>query len=182
MTREPIEVTRLDRIYCLKASSDYHSEVCEECKFYPNCDHMTQDDMTELTIKDLEALEQEPSVSENPNNCDLISREAVEEIINDIRSCISVEGYWAILERLKKLPSVKPQELKWIPVSEKLPEEETAVLISCEDLYLHRLNPCIGWRNGQYWNTFTANGCKQILYPTAWMPLPKPYELPESEG
>ena len=57
MTREPIEVTRQDRIYCLKASSNYHSEVCEECKFYPNCNHMTQDDMTELTIKDLEALE-----------------------------------------------------------------------------------------------------------------------------
>ena len=60
MTREPIEVTRQDRIYCLKASSDYHSEVCEECKFYPNCDHTTQDDMTELTIKDLESLEQDP--------------------------------------------------------------------------------------------------------------------------
>jgi hypothetical protein len=58
MTREPIEVTRQDRIYCLKASSGYHSEICEECKFYPNCDHMTQDDMTELTIKDLEVLEQ----------------------------------------------------------------------------------------------------------------------------
>lgn len=62
MTREPIEVTRQDRIYCLKASSDYHSEVCEECRFYPNCDHMTQDDLTELTIKDLEALEQEPKI------------------------------------------------------------------------------------------------------------------------
>lgn len=60
MAREPIEVTRQDRIYCLKASSDYHSELCEECRFYPNCDHMTQDDMTELTIKDLETLEQEP--------------------------------------------------------------------------------------------------------------------------
>lgn len=59
MTREPIEVTRQDRIYCLKASSDYHRELCEECRFYPNCDHMTQDDMTELTIEDLEALEQE---------------------------------------------------------------------------------------------------------------------------
>lgn len=59
MAREPIEVTRQDRIYCLKASSDYHSELCEECRFYPNCDHMTQDDMTELTIEDLEALEQE---------------------------------------------------------------------------------------------------------------------------
>ena len=61
MTREEIEVTRQDRIYCLKASSDYHSEVCEECKFYSNCDHTAQDDMTELTITDLEALEQEPT-------------------------------------------------------------------------------------------------------------------------
>ena len=59
MAREPIEVTRQDRIYCLKASSDYHRELCEKCRFYPNCDHMTQDDMTELTIEDLEALEQE---------------------------------------------------------------------------------------------------------------------------
>ena len=39
---------------------------------------------------------------------DAISREAVKEIINDIRDCISVEGYCAILERLKKLPSVTP--------------------------------------------------------------------------
>lgn len=52
-------MTRQDRIYCLKASSNYHREVCEECRFYPNCDHITQDDMTELTIKDLEALEQD---------------------------------------------------------------------------------------------------------------------------
>jgi len=57
MDREPIEVTRADRIYCLKVSSDYHPEVCEECKFYPNCDHMTQDDMTEVTIRDLQKLE-----------------------------------------------------------------------------------------------------------------------------
>ncbi len=60
MAREPMETTRQDRIYCLKASSDYHSEVCEECRFYPNCDHTKQDDMTELTIKDLEILEQTP--------------------------------------------------------------------------------------------------------------------------
>lgn len=37
---------------------------------------------------------------------DAVSREAVKEIINDIRDCISVEGYCAILERLKKLPPV----------------------------------------------------------------------------
>ena len=43
-------------LYCLKASSDYHSEVCEECIKYPNCDHTGQDDVTETIIK---ALEQE---------------------------------------------------------------------------------------------------------------------------
>jgi hypothetical protein len=36
-------------------------------------------------------------------------QDAVSEIINDIRDCISVEGYWAITERLKKLPSVTRQ-------------------------------------------------------------------------
>ena len=44
-------------LYCLKASSDYHSEVCEECINYPNCDHTIQDDVTETIIQ---ALEQEP--------------------------------------------------------------------------------------------------------------------------
>lgn len=39
---------------------------------------------------------------------DTISRKAVKEIINDIRDCISIEGYCAIIERLKKLPSVTP--------------------------------------------------------------------------
>ena len=41
-------------LYCLKASSDYHSEVCEECINYPNCDHTIQDDVTETIIKTLE--------------------------------------------------------------------------------------------------------------------------------
>ena len=41
---------------------------------------------------------------------DAISRQAVEEIINDIRDCVSVEGYWAILERMKKLPSVSTEK------------------------------------------------------------------------
>lgn len=52
---------------------------------------------------DISAYKQEPC-------SDLIQRQAVNEIINDIRNCISVEGYWAILERMKKLPSVNQQE------------------------------------------------------------------------
>ena len=114
MTREPIEVTRQDRIYCLKVSSDYHSEVCEECKFYPNCDHMTQDDMTELTIKDLEALEQEPT-TKNDLGVDAVSRkQAIEEAD---KLCLET-GYdnEKVIEMLNELPSVTPIRPKgrWI--------------------------------------------------------------------
>lgn len=46
---------------------------------------------------------------------DAVSRQAVCNIVDAIRDCISVEGYWAILERLKKLPSVTPQKIgHWI--------------------------------------------------------------------
>lgn len=43
-------------LFCLKASSDYHSELCEECINYLNCYHTGQDDVTETIIQ---ALEQE---------------------------------------------------------------------------------------------------------------------------
>lgn len=104
MTREPIEVTRQDRIYCLKASSDYHSEVCEECKFYPNCDHMTQDDLTELTIKDLEALKQEPCE-------DAIGRSDMLDAIGHGTTYTSEE----LQKIIKALPPVTPQKTgHWI--------------------------------------------------------------------
>lgn len=64
-------------------------------------------------------------------NDDLISRQAVEEIINDIRDCISVEGYCAILERLKKLRFVNSKEPKtgyWI---EHPTEEDYSVCSRC---------------------------------------------------
>ena len=53
MTNEEKEIA----LYCLKATSGYHSEVCEECVKYPICDHTMQDDVIETIIK---ALEQQP--------------------------------------------------------------------------------------------------------------------------
>jgi len=72
------------------------------------------------------------------------------------------------------------QEYEWIPVTEKLPEEKTAVLLSCDDMYLAKLNPCIGWISGNNWYTFSARGSYLVKYPIAWMPLPEPYKA-ESE-
>ena len=49
---------------------------------------------------------------------DLISRQAAIDIANDIRDCISVNGYWAWMERLKKLPSADPvKHGKWEKIS-----------------------------------------------------------------
>lgn len=41
---------------------------------------------------------------------DFISRQAAIDIANDLRDCISVDGYWAWIERLKKLPSAQPEQ------------------------------------------------------------------------
>lgn len=40
---------------------------------------------------------------------DSISRKAAIGITCDLRDCISVDGYWALTERLKKLPPVQPE-------------------------------------------------------------------------
>lgn len=87
-------------LYCLKANSDYHSEVCEECINYPNCDHMIQDDVTETIIK---ALEQEP--------CDdCISRQAAIMCLTGINLPTDLDKLIALYnKRLKALPPVKPK-------------------------------------------------------------------------
>lgn len=81
-----------------------------------------------------------------------------------------------IKEALYAARKALEQEPRWIPVTERLPEEKTAVLLSCDDMYLAKLNPCIGWISGNNWYTFSAKGSYLVKYPIAWMPLPKPYK------
>ena len=48
-----------EAVYCLKADSESHSEVCEECDLYGvvGCDHC-QNDAIEIAIKALEEVQQ----------------------------------------------------------------------------------------------------------------------------
>lgn len=102
------------------------------------------------------------------------------EVLQNNFDCGNTYGYKVADEIIGLLPSVTPQEPRWIPVTERLPKEKTAVLLSCDDMYLARLNPCIGWRNGNHWHTFSAKGSYLVKYPIAWMPLTEPYKA-ESE-
>ena len=95
MTREERELA----IYCLKASSDYHSEVCEACVKYPNCDHTMIDDMTEVIIK---ALEQQPCE-------DAISREDALMALTGEWTELTDEMIHHFIKHIKKLPPVNPQ-------------------------------------------------------------------------
>ena len=202
MTREPIEVTRQDRIYCLKASSDYHSELCEECRFYPNCDHMTQDDMTELTIKDLETLEQEPCK-------DAVSVTSVFEIMGNLLSIpydfdrnITEKDVSESMDKIRLLPRATPQESRWIPVTERLPENAKHKGAFCPKCYvMTEYGVTEGWYNPdvkcwyallwfmdvrfEEWNINIDKGDIPKLVKNvpvvAWMPLPQPYKA-ESEG
>ena len=78
---------------------DMAIKALESISKYKDAYNKGWDDGAKATYEHLKMCEDE-------QDGDLISRQAVEEIINDIRDCISVEGYCAILERLKKLPSV----------------------------------------------------------------------------
>ena len=75
-------------LYCLKASSDYHSEVCEECINYPNCDHTIQDDVTETIIK---ALEQEPVLDKNYRDIINALNEAISDYLQDKETATQME-------------------------------------------------------------------------------------------
>lgn len=92
-------------------------DALEKAKHYSKVYHSICVDAEGFWAAVIEALSQEPICDRDCEHCtwtecpiepceDAVSRDAVCEIISDIRDCISVEGYWAIVERLKKLPSV----------------------------------------------------------------------------
>ena len=71
----------------------------------------------------------------------------------------------------------KPEQM-WIPCSERLPEEEQTVLVTCSDggVYIYdRLKACdYEYDDMRFWED--NMGCYQPMEDViAWMPLPEPY-------
>lgn len=69
-------------------------------------------------------------------------------------------------------PEVKP-ELKWIPVSERLPEEYGNYLVTTHDgnVDIGTIDP----KNKNMWTACDADGFYWLGNVVAWMPLPEPY-------
>ena len=95
----------------------------------------------------------------------------------------TAEKYRQIADWLKELKQLKEQT-RWIPVSERLPEEDGQYLItvkykhvndSYEDVYAEHGE----WHDGR-WDMFCFGHCGEVEEIIAWMPLPAPYK-PQAE-
>ena len=82
------------------------------------------------------------------------------------------EGHRVVyVEGIEELPSVTPQQ-KWIPCSERLPEEDGLYLVIGLGIYLGEYSPFIFKRE----KTSPSNTLKWVQEIVAWMPLPEPYK------
>ena len=130
---------------------------------------------------------------------DVISRQAVLDIADDQRDRMTVEGYCAMVERGKALPSAQPERKtgRWIPCSERLPENIRPVIVTWKNndpasyyQYIvgkHFTGTACYKNDKWYWYSSTTEDMlaeygrydseefDEAIECIAWMPLPEPY-------
>lgn len=130
------------------------------------------------------ALTEGATISDKRNCDDLISREEVKKLakemylevanmeldVKTISDCISYTASKCreVFERkLQELPSVQPQEPRWIPVTERLPNDSGRYLVNYSSG-----NVSVAY----YYNLIHMWNSTIIERIVAWMPLPENYK------
>ena len=183
---DPIDYCRAFKIACelLNGSVLYGVDADRIFEIMMAKDGMVSNESYESYIlNNLQELDKGQYASEpttkNDLGVDLISREQALEPYKILENTDTLSVY-TIRQNLVELPSVTPQEQRWIPISEKLPKEYSHVLVSTDENevfiadYLGKMNDgtdCFDDEEGMMWEG-------DII---AWMPLPKAYEPQESE-
>ena len=159
-----------DRNICLK--NEYNNIGCEDCEVTKSQKSTTKNDLGE----------------------DCVSRRAVDSLIwQYLRK--ETDDTIAFYEHFLDLPSVTPQEPRWIPTSERLPEDDGRYLLwgklmEDEDDYycfIGDYDSCCEefgyWENYYDPDTLGFLDSEYIGYNRviAWMPLPEPYKAESEE-
>lgn len=110
---------------------------------------------------------------------DLISRQAALEKVRSMQTYklfddIILVDKAAVQTELMMLPSVQP-EPQWIPCLERMPEDNTDVLLQFKS------NMTVGFYEDGDWAINTGDGIYSMIgdneeKPIAWMPIPEAYK------
>ena len=107
---------------------------------------------------------------------DLISRQAALD---------ALEWKWAgkaAIDAIKGLPTIDP--VRWRPCEEKLPEDDTLMLVNYIDHRPDAMDIWIGWHEME--NVWYIDGEEHSHERgnevVAWMPLPEPYKVARIVG
>lgn len=133
---------------------------------------------------DLFEEKRKTTVQDTKDDC--ISRQAAInaalEDVSDKRTHEFNAGAIRAANRIKSLPSAQPEQ-RWIPVTERLPENDNEVLITVWDAEDDYVEVYKGFYQGHEWWTQWCHGCSKIKdepcgenIVIAWMPLPEPYK------
>ncbi len=117
-----------------------------------------------------EALDMAIKILEQEPCDDAISRQAVIDGLNSINGTSELDKAFEVIENLPPV-NPRPKTGHWIPVNERVPEEDGCYLVTTTGTYNDIID--IAFYTDDIWHK--ASRIK------AWMPLPEPYKLESEE-